>query len=108
LIDIGVDIGNTESAIIPLKFGDPIVTVEVNKEIFKQGIYANAILYPAVSKKDARIRMSLSALHTKEQLDTTLDVIESVVKRVGPGVRREKMSRSAADMRLSRLLLALT
>lgn len=88
LIDIGVDIGNTESAIIPLKFGDPIVTVEVNKEIFKQGIYANAILYPAVSKKDARIRMSLSALHTKEQLDTTLDVIESVVKRVGPGVRR--------------------
>ncbi|HLS96855.1 MAG TPA: aminotransferase class I/II-fold pyridoxal phosphate-dependent enzyme [Sphingobacterium sp.] len=88
LIEMGVDIGNTESAIIPLKFGDPIVTVEVNKEIFKQGIYANAILYPAVSKKDARIRMSLSALHTKEQLDRTLDVIESVVKKVDLAVRR--------------------
>ncbi|MFD2547879.1 aminotransferase class I/II-fold pyridoxal phosphate-dependent enzyme, partial [Sphingobacterium suaedae] len=75
---IGLDIGNTESAIIPLKLGDPVRTVDFNKQIFRQGIYANAILYPAVSKKDARIRMSLSALHTREQLDRTLEVLEDV------------------------------
>ncbi|MGO1245544.1 MAG: aminotransferase class I/II-fold pyridoxal phosphate-dependent enzyme [Sphingobacterium sp.] len=78
LLDIGIDIGTTNSAIFPLKLKDPILTVAMNKAIFKKGIYANAILYPAVSKKDARIRMSLSALHTREQLDTALSSIESV------------------------------
>ncbi|NQD69782.1 aminotransferase class I/II-fold pyridoxal phosphate-dependent enzyme [Sphingobacterium shayense] len=78
LLDIGIDIGTTSSAIFPLKLKDPHLTVAMNKAIFKKGIYANAILYPAVSKKDARVRMSLSALHTTEQLNTALSVIESV------------------------------
>ncbi len=78
LLDIGIDIGTTSSAIFPLKLKDPHLTVAMNKAIFEKGIYANAILYPAVSKKDARIRMSLSALHTFEQLDIALSSIESV------------------------------
>ncbi|WP_437918232.1 aminotransferase class I/II-fold pyridoxal phosphate-dependent enzyme [Sphingobacterium sp. LRF_L2] len=90
LRDIGLEIGNTESAIVPLKFGDPTVTLEINSALFEQQIYANPITYPAVSKKDARIRMSLSALHTKEQLDKTLNIIEHVTKKY-PSVLNRKI-----------------
>lgn len=39
----------------------------------KQAFYANAIVYPGVSRKDARIRTSLMATHTKEHLDKALN-----------------------------------
>ena len=42
------------------------------------GIYTNPIIYPAVSKKNARIRMSVMATHTTEQLDRALNAFEYV------------------------------
>ncbi len=72
LMELGLDIGTTCSAIIPVKIGDPIKTGQVGKMLLDMDIYTNPILYPAVSKKDARIRMSVLATHTKEHLDKTL------------------------------------
>src|SRR5690606_34770224 len=72
---IGVDLGDRESAIFPIKIGDDVKTLYVSKELMKRGIYTNPILYPAVSRGDSRIRMSLSAVHTKEQMDYTLEML---------------------------------
>jgi len=70
---LGLDLGNTQSAIIPVKIGDPHLTGDIGRLLLEQGVYTNPILYPAVPKKDARIRMSLSASHTREQLDRTIE-----------------------------------
>lgn len=46
------------------------------------GIYVNPVPYPAVPKRLARIRMSLMATHTKQHLDTTLNALEDVAKKL--------------------------
>ena len=80
LISLGLDVGSTQSAIIPVKIGDPHKTSDTGTMLLKAGIYTNPILYPAVAKKNARIRMSLMATHTKEHLDKALNAFEHIDK----------------------------
>lgn len=80
LIELGLNVGTTESAIIPVKIGSPQVACEVGKKLLEGGIFANSIMYPAVALNDARIRMSLMATHTKEHLDKALNVFEGLIK----------------------------
>lgn len=78
LTGLGLDVGTTASAIIPVKTGDPLVAAEATKLLLEAGVYANQIGYPAVSKKDARVRQSLMATHTQEDLDQVLNAWEWV------------------------------
>jgi glycine C-acetyltransferase len=78
LSGLGYDIGNTASAVIPVKIGDIPKTLEAGRLLLKAGIYTNPIMYPAVSKKNARIRMNVMATHTFRQLDKVLDAFASV------------------------------
>jgi glycine C-acetyltransferase len=80
---LGLDIGNTQSAIIPVKIGDAKLTGEAGRLLLRAGVYTNPIIYPAVSRKDARIRMSLMATHTRQQLDTVLNAFEDISKKLG-------------------------
>lgn len=82
LREIGLEIGATESAIIPVKIGDVYKNSLAGKLLLENGIYTNPIMYPAVSLKDSRIRMSLMATHTKEHLDKALNVFEYVNKKL--------------------------
>ncbi|SFO16723.1 glycine C-acetyltransferase [Paenimyroides ummariense] len=82
LIDIGLDIGDTDSAIIPVKIGDVYKNSKAGKILLENGVYTNPIMYPAVSLKDSRIRMSLMATHTKDHLDKALNVFEYVSKKL--------------------------
>ena len=83
LLSLGMNIGTTESAIIPVKIGDAARTAKAGELLLKAGIYTNPIIYPAVSKKNARIRMSVMATHTFEQLDKVLDAFEYVEQKLG-------------------------
>lgn len=83
LDSLGFDTGPTQSAIIPIKIGDASVTAQMAAMLMKAGIYTNPIIYPAVSKKNARIRTSLMATHTKEQLDQALNAFEDAGKKLG-------------------------
>ncbi|WP_417355360.1 aminotransferase class I/II-fold pyridoxal phosphate-dependent enzyme [Flavobacterium sp.] len=82
LLELGLDIGTTESAIIPVKIGDVKKNSEAGKLLLENGVYTNPIMYPAVSLKDSRIRMSLMATHTREHLDKALNVFEYVSKKL--------------------------
>ena len=55
---------------------------ETAKLLLENGIYTNPIMYPAVSLKDSRIRMSLMATHTKDQLDKALNVFDYISKKL--------------------------
>ncbi len=82
LSDIGLTIGTTQSAIIPVKIGDMYKNSQTAKILLENGVYTNPIMYPAVSLKDSRIRMSLMATHSKEQLDKTLNVFDYISKKL--------------------------
>lgn len=78
LVSLGFDVGTTASAVIPVKIGDIPKTLEAGRLLLKAGIYTNPIMYPAVSKKNARIRMNVMATHTKEHLDKVLQAFEDI------------------------------
>jgi glycine C-acetyltransferase len=83
LNELGLDTGNTQSAIIPVMTGDPGLNAEACKLLMEAGVYANQIGYPAVPRKNARIRMSLMATHTREQLDRVLNAWEWAGGKLG-------------------------
>ena len=76
---IGVDYLNSNSAIFPVMIRDERKTMEVGRLLLEKNIYANPIPYPAVARKQTRIRMSLMATHTKDMLDYALNVLEDVL-----------------------------
>ncbi|SEO08470.1 2-amino-3-ketobutyrate coenzyme A ligase [Mucilaginibacter gossypiicola] len=83
LLSLGMDIGNTESPIIPVKIGDAHKTGDAARLLLEAGVYANAIVYPGVSRKNARIRTSLMATHTQEHLDLALNAFAYVDSKLG-------------------------
>ncbi|GHU86612.1 8-amino-7-oxononanoate synthase [Bacteroidia bacterium] len=80
--EMGCEIGNTATPIIPIYIRDNEKTFRVTQELFEQGIFLNPVVSPAVSNEDTLIRFSLMATHTFEQLDLALDKIEKALKKV--------------------------
>lgn len=80
---MGFDLGNAETAIIPIIVGDDDKLKKMSREIHQAGIFLNSVYYPAVPKKLSRLRLSLMATHTQEDLDLTLHVLERVGKKYG-------------------------
>lgn len=78
LTSLGFNLGNSETAIFPIIVGDDVKVKEVCRRLHEMDIYVNPVLYPAVPKKLARIRMSLMSAHTKEHLDKALNAMETV------------------------------
>ncbi len=81
--DMGCEIGNTSTPIIPLFIRNNEKTFWITKQLFEEGIFVNPVVAPAVSPNDTLIRFSLMATHTTEQLDFALDRIEKVMKKAG-------------------------
>ncbi|MEJ2880433.1 aminotransferase class I/II-fold pyridoxal phosphate-dependent enzyme [Pedobacter sp. GR22-6] len=81
LQSLGLNTGITESAIIPVKIGSITQNAQICRLLLDAGIYTNQINYPAVSMKDARIRMSVMATHSYENLDAVLNAWEWVVTK---------------------------
>lgn len=80
---MGFNLGNSETAIIPIIIGADDLLKKVSREIHRAGIFVNPVYYPAVPKKSSRLRLSLMATHTQEDLDDTLAVLERVGKKYG-------------------------
>ncbi|HYE81065.1 MAG TPA: aminotransferase class I/II-fold pyridoxal phosphate-dependent enzyme [Clostridia bacterium] len=75
---LGFNLGNSETAIFPVIIGDDLKVREMCRRLHELDIYVNPVMYPAVPKRLARIRMSLMSSHTREQLDKALDALETV------------------------------
>ena len=82
LKDLGFDTGTSISPIIPLMLGESKLAQDFSKELFAEGLFAKAIVYPTVAQGKARIRIMNSAGHTKEQLDKAIKMFEKVGKKL--------------------------
>ena len=78
LREAGLDIGNTKSQVIPVMAGNDLKLREISKRIQERGLYTGVVTYPAVSKNKTRLRLSVSAKHTKEQMDECVRIIREV------------------------------
>ena len=79
---LGLNIGNTESQIIPIILGSSgELLFEMATEIQRRGIFMQPVDFPAVPADKRRFRISVSSQLTKEQMDRALNVIEDVVVR---------------------------
>ena len=75
-----VNVEQSPSAIVPIIIGDEAKAMQVSAKLQEQGILIPAIRYPTVAKGQARLRASLMATHTQEQLQTAASIIAQAVK----------------------------
>lgn len=76
----GFDIIDGDSAIVPVMLYDAKLSQTMANELLKQGIYVIGFFFPVVPKEKARIRVQLSAAHTKEHLDKAINAFTVVGK----------------------------
>ena len=80
LLREGVNVGQSPSAIVPIVIGDEAKAMQISAKLQEHGILIPAIRYPTVAKGQARLRASLMATHTHEQLQTAASIIAQAVK----------------------------
>lgn len=68
----GFDIKPGDAAIVPIMLYDAPLSQKFAEALLEEGIYVIGFYYPVVPKGQARIRVQLSAAHTKEQLDKAI------------------------------------
>jgi glycine C-acetyltransferase len=75
---LGFDIIPGEHPIVPIMIGDAAKAAQIAEALLERGIYVIAFSYPVVPQDKARIRVQISAAHTKEDLDIALEAFRSV------------------------------
>ena len=83
----GVNVELSPSAIVPIVIGDEAKAMQISAKLQEQGILIPAIRYPTVAKGQARLRASLMATHTREQLQTAATVMADVIRHLDSGSR---------------------
>lgn len=79
----GFDIPDGDAAIVPVMLYDAPLAQKMAEKLMDEGIYVIGFFYPVVPKGKARIRVQLSAAHTREQLDRAIAAFEKVGKDLG-------------------------
>ena len=79
----GFDIPDGDAAIVPVMLYDAKLSQKMADKLLEEGIYVIGFFYPVVPKGKARIRVQLSAGHTREHLDKAIAAFEKVGKELG-------------------------
>jgi 8-amino-7-oxononanoate synthase len=79
----GVDIGDSQSQVIPIMVRDDDRIFRIAEDLIHEGVYLNPVRYPAVGKHRSRFRISVTAGHTKEELAEGAEIIVRVMRRYG-------------------------
>lgn len=78
----GFDIIDGDSAIVPVMLYDAKLSQTMANELLKEGIYVIGFFFPVVPKEKARIRVQLSAAHSKEHLDKAISAFKVVGQKL--------------------------
>jgi 8-amino-7-oxononanoate synthase len=83
LRSLGFDIGPTETPIVPVLIGPLEKTFLFWRKLFDAGVFTNPVVPPAVPPSQCRLRTSLMATHTPEQIDRALGIFAELGKELG-------------------------
>jgi len=80
---MGFDTGDSASPVIPLVVGEDMAAFIMTKRLQEEGVFANPVVSPGVPVGRALMRTSYMATHTREHLDSALDVFRKVGREMG-------------------------
>jgi len=80
---LGFDTGVSTTPITPIMLGEAPLAQQFSRELFEAGVFAMAIGYPTVPQGKARIRVMISAAHSKDDLDQGLEAFARVGRKLG-------------------------
>lgn len=83
VVAAGFDIKDGASAIVPIMLYDAKLSQTMANELLKEGIYVIGFFFPVVAKGQARIRVQLSAAHSRADLDRAIAAFTKVGKALG-------------------------
>jgi glycine C-acetyltransferase len=79
----GFDIKPGDHPIVPIMLYDAVLSQQFAAALLEEGVYVIGFFFPVVAKGQARIRVQLSAAHTREHLDSTIGAFKKVGKKLG-------------------------
>ncbi len=79
---LGFDLVPGEHPIIPVMLGDAKLASDMADLLLKEGVYVTGFSYPVVPMGKARIRVQMSAAHTREQLDKAINAFEKIGRQL--------------------------
>lgn len=82
LVQMGFDIGSSETPIIPVIVGKNSVAQELSKQLLVKGVFVKPIVFPLVPKDKARVRCIVNTHHSMAGLNMALDAFKAVGKRL--------------------------
>jgi 8-amino-7-oxononanoate synthase len=82
LRSIGFTIANDPTPIIPVIIGDADKTMQLSSMLFERGIFVSGIRPPSVPEGTSRLRMTVTAAHTRQMLEKVLEAMKQVTKKM--------------------------
>ena len=83
LVDAGFDIGHSQSAIVPVMIYNEPILFEMYEKLRQRGVYVNIVTYPAVRRKECRLRLCTMKNLSFEQIDRAVEIITELGKEYG-------------------------
>jgi 8-amino-7-oxononanoate synthase len=78
------------TAVTPVVVGDSLGAVILSQELSRRGVNVQPVIYPAVPPKSARLRFFVTAEHTRQDIETTLDIVADEIARLPERVQALK------------------
>jgi 7-keto-8-aminopelargonate synthetase-like enzyme len=78
---LGFTLGKSQSQILPLMVGDATQCMQLSKSLLENGVFAQAIRPPTVPAGTSRLRITLMATHTREQIEQALKIFAEVPRK---------------------------
>ena len=83
ITEAGFEIKKGVHPIVPIMLGDAVLAQKMAAILLEKGVYVIGFFYPVVPKDTARIRVQISAAHTKEDLDFAIEKFKEVKEEMG-------------------------
>ena len=83
LLEKGFDIGHSQSAIVPVMVYDEQILFEMYDKLRKRGVYVNIVTYPAVRRKECRLRLCAMKDLNFKQIDKAVEIIAELGREYG-------------------------
>ncbi len=78
---LGFTLGNSQSQILPLMVGDATRCMQLSESLLENGVFAQGIRPPTVPAGTSRLRITLMATHTREQIEQALKIFAEVARK---------------------------
>jgi len=82
LKELGYSLGNSRSQILPLIIGDAVQCLKISERLLERGVFAHGIRPPTVPPGTSRLRVTLMATHTSEQIERALVAFKDVAEEL--------------------------